>query len=77
MLNDCQCRVYDIITHHATLTGKKPKALRMILYREGRTEKSKVIQTLAVTALVSILAFFFEPQRCIDKPHSQKFNTCL
>ena len=43
-----QRRAYDIITWHLrhTLAGNNPPPLRMILYGEGGTGKSKVIQTV-------------------------------
>jgi hypothetical protein len=48
LLNEGQRRAYDIITRHLfdTLSGKRPQPLRMILYGEGGTGKSKVIQTV-------------------------------
>jgi Cdc6-like AAA superfamily ATPase len=48
LLNEGQRRAYDIITRHLfdTLSGKRPEPLRMILYGEGGTGKSKVIQTV-------------------------------
>ncbi len=43
-----QYRAYDLITWHLeqTLAGAEPPPLRMILYGEGGTGKSKVIQTV-------------------------------
>ena len=43
-----QCQAYDIITWHLgeTLAGRHPPSLHMVLYGEGRTSKSKVIQTV-------------------------------
>ncbi|KAG1744830.1 hypothetical protein EDB19DRAFT_1583566, partial [Suillus lakei] len=43
-----QRRAYDIVTWHLnqTLAGKLPLPLRMIIHGEGRTGKSKVIQTI-------------------------------
>ena len=47
-LNEEQYRAYDIIVHHLTntLSGNKPPPLRMIIYGEGGTGKSEVIQTI-------------------------------
>ncbi|KAJ3991920.1 hypothetical protein F5050DRAFT_1580536, partial [Lentinula boryana] len=47
-LKEDQHRAYDIIAWHLnqTLEGRKPPALRMILYGEGGTGKSRVIQTI-------------------------------
>ena len=47
-LREDQRRAYDIITTHleATLAGKRPDQLRMVLHGEGGTGKSKVIQTV-------------------------------
>lgn len=46
-----QFRAFDIITWHLdqTLSGNEPPPLRMILYGEGGTGKSKVIQTVTET----------------------------
>ncbi|KIL59324.1 hypothetical protein M378DRAFT_50077, partial [Amanita muscaria Koide BX008] len=43
-----QRRAYEVILWHLqqTLAEKKPPPLRMILYGEGGTGKSKVIQTI-------------------------------
>ncbi|OCH86570.1 hypothetical protein OBBRIDRAFT_696387, partial [Obba rivulosa] len=43
-----QRRAYDIVTSHllCTLQGGSPRQLLMILYGEGGTGKSKVIQTI-------------------------------
>ncbi|KIL57192.1 hypothetical protein M378DRAFT_88235, partial [Amanita muscaria Koide BX008] len=43
-----QFRAYDIITWHLerNLAGQKPSPLRMIIYGEGGTGKSKIIQTV-------------------------------
>jgi hypothetical protein len=43
-----QRRAYDIITWHLghTIAGNDPPPLRMIMYGEGGTGKSKVIQTV-------------------------------
>jgi hypothetical protein len=48
LLNAEQCRAYDIVTTHLQnhLMGQKQPPLRMILYGEGGTGKSKVIQTI-------------------------------
>ncbi|PSR77379.1 hypothetical protein PHLCEN_2v7930 [Hermanssonia centrifuga] len=48
MLKDDQFRAFDIVRWHLVqnLAGKKPPPLRMILYGEGGTGKSKVIQTI-------------------------------
>ncbi|KAH9958182.1 hypothetical protein BGW80DRAFT_1256940 [Lactifluus volemus] len=45
-LNKTQSRAFDIIVNHVydQLSGKNPKGLRMILYGEGGTGKSKVIE---------------------------------
>ncbi|KAL1709673.1 hypothetical protein EV121DRAFT_194311, partial [Schizophyllum commune] len=50
-LKEDQRRAYDIVRWHLeeTLAGAPPKPLRMLLYGEGGTGKSRVIQT--VTAL--------------------------
>jgi Cdc6-like AAA superfamily ATPase len=50
-LNDEQFRAYEIITQHLGdyLQGKAPKPLRMIVYGEGGTGKSQVIQTVTET----------------------------
>jgi hypothetical protein len=47
-LNNEQRRAYDIIDHHlqATLQGKNPPQLRMIIPGEGGTGKSHTIQTI-------------------------------
>ncbi|THU83028.1 hypothetical protein K435DRAFT_690331, partial [Dendrothele bispora CBS 962.96] len=47
-LKEDQRRAYDIITWHLdqTLAGRKPPPLRMVLYGEGGTGKSRVIQTV-------------------------------
>jgi hypothetical protein len=47
-LNKDQCRAYDIVIRHLhdTLLGIKHSPLQMILYGEGGTGKSKVIQTV-------------------------------
>ena len=44
-----QRRAFDIVEWHlnATLAGNQPPPLRMILYGEGGTGKSKVIQTIS------------------------------
>ncbi|THG94148.1 hypothetical protein EW026_g7265 [Hermanssonia centrifuga] len=46
ILKDDQYRAYDIMTWHLeqTLAGAEPPPLRMVLYGEGGTGKSKVIQ---------------------------------
>ena len=46
-----QFRAFNIITWHLdqTLSGNEPPPLRMILYGEGGTGKSKVIQTVTET----------------------------
>jgi Cdc6-like AAA superfamily ATPase len=48
MLNERQYRGYQIVVNHfsETLAGQSPPPLRMILYGEGGTGKSKVIQTV-------------------------------
>ena len=48
MLNEKQYCAYQIIVNHLseTLAGRSPPPLRMILYGEGGTGKSKVIQTV-------------------------------
>ena len=48
-LNEAQLRAYNIIVDHLheTLAGRDPQPLRMILYGEGGTGKSKVIQTVS------------------------------
>ncbi|PSS08934.1 hypothetical protein PHLCEN_2v3424, partial [Hermanssonia centrifuga] len=48
MLKADQFRAFDIVRWHLaqTLNGLKPPPLRMILYGEGGTGKSKVIQTI-------------------------------
>jgi Cdc6-like AAA superfamily ATPase len=47
-LNVFQRRAYEIITQHlhSMLSGNNPKPLRMVLYGEGGTGKSKVIQAV-------------------------------
>jgi hypothetical protein len=47
-LNEHQYRAYEIITNHLkeTLAGRSCRTLRMILYGEGGTGKSKIIQTV-------------------------------
>jgi len=47
-LNEEQYWAYDIIVRHLTdtLSGNKPPPPRMIIYGEGGTGKSKVIQTI-------------------------------
>ncbi|KAJ7621443.1 hypothetical protein FB45DRAFT_753651, partial [Roridomyces roridus] len=47
-LNPEQRRAYDIIMWHVdqTLAGHQPPPLRMIVYGEGGTGKSHVIQTV-------------------------------
>jgi hypothetical protein len=51
LLRSDQFRAFDIITWHLdqTLSGNEPPPLRMILYGEGGTGKSKVIQTVTET----------------------------
>ncbi|PSS32096.1 hypothetical protein PHLCEN_2v2137 [Hermanssonia centrifuga] len=48
MLKDDQFRAFDIMRWHLdqTLAGNQPPVLRMIIYGEGGTGKSKVIQTV-------------------------------
>jgi Cdc6-like AAA superfamily ATPase len=48
LLKQDQFRTCDIISWHLeqTLAGENPPPLRMILYGEGGTGKSKVIQTV-------------------------------
>ncbi|OCH88800.1 hypothetical protein OBBRIDRAFT_695813, partial [Obba rivulosa] len=43
-----QRRAFDIVTNHLreTLQGGNPRQLLMVLYGEGGTGKSKVIQTI-------------------------------
>lgn len=50
-LNADQLRAYNIIVWHLdqTLSNKNPRPLRMIIYGEGGTGKSKVIQTVTET----------------------------
>ncbi|PBK58624.1 hypothetical protein ARMSODRAFT_854946, partial [Armillaria solidipes] len=47
-LKEDQRRAYEIIMWHLdeTLSGREPPPLRMILYGEGGTGKSRVIQTV-------------------------------
>lgn len=47
-LNDAQRRAHDMVIEHLrdTLAGKRPPQLKMIIYGEGGTGKSKVIQTI-------------------------------
>ncbi|KAJ3925993.1 MAG: hypothetical protein NXY57DRAFT_906339 [Lentinula lateritia] len=47
-LTEDQRWAYEIVVWHLdqTLTGKHPPPLRMILYGEGGTGKSRVIQTI-------------------------------
>ena len=47
-LNEEQLRAYNIIVDHLqeTLAGRNPPPLKMIIYGEGGTGKSKVIQTM-------------------------------
>lgn len=47
-LNPGQSRAFNIVKEHLdeTLSGQRPKPLRMLLHGEGGTGKSKVIQTI-------------------------------
>ncbi|KAI0253810.1 hypothetical protein BJV78DRAFT_1081303, partial [Lactifluus subvellereus] len=48
-LNERQRRAYEIVCNHLsdTLAGRSSPPLRMILYGEGGTGKSRVIQTIS------------------------------
>ena len=49
MLNEEQCRAYDIVDWHLkeTVQGKSPPQLLMLIPGEGGVGKSKVIQTMS------------------------------